>query len=144
MHPVPLSAMAISLSNPLNLRTVGTVSLLAGFWLLYKIVQTTRARARTTKLPGPPAKSWLFGVSKEVFDGDASVLFENWAKQYGKYHIVVHCRTDINIMTGDIMHVRMFGIHIVYLNTLEVANDLLGARSATYSDRPRLVMANEV
>ena len=38
----------------------------------------------------------------------------------------------------------MFGIHIVYLNTLEVANDLFEKRSATYSDRPRLVMANEV
>ena len=75
--------MNVSLNNPLNLRTVDTVGLLAGSWLLYKIVQTARARARTTKLPGPPAKSWLFGVSKGIFDGDTGELFEIWAKQYG-------------------------------------------------------------
>ena len=36
-----------------------------------------------TKLTGPPSKNWLFGVSKEVFDGDNGAIYEAWASEYG-------------------------------------------------------------
>ncbi|THH01154.1 hypothetical protein EW145_g6961, partial [Phellinidium pouzarii] len=54
-----------------------------GSWILLRLSQTARARAKTTKLHGPPASSWLFGVSKEVFKGDSGALFEKWADEYG-------------------------------------------------------------
>ncbi|KAF8587462.1 cytochrome P450 [Ramaria rubella] len=38
----------------------------------------------STKLLGPPSESWIFGVSKKVFEAkDSALLFEEWAEQYG-------------------------------------------------------------
>ena len=60
------------------------ISLLAlATWLLYKGVTTLRLRLRTTRLNGPPASSWLTGVSKEIFTGDSGTLFEEWMDEYG-------------------------------------------------------------
>lgn len=67
----------------MSVRALDALAFAAGSWLLYRVVTIVRARARTTKLQGPPAKSWLFGVSKEVFDGDSGALYENWAQTYG-------------------------------------------------------------
>ena len=47
-------------------------------------------------------------------------------------------------LIGDIIHVNIFGKHSIFLNSWEVANELLEKRSAIYSDRPRLVMTSEV
>lgn len=66
-----------------NLRAFDALGLVLGSWLVYKIWRIARSRANTTKLSGPPATSWLFGVTKDVFDGDAGDIFENWTKQYG-------------------------------------------------------------
>ena len=41
---------------------------------------------------------------------------------------------------GDIVHVETFGNHVIYLNTIEAANELLDKRSTIYSSRPRMVM----
>lgn len=67
----------------MNIRALDALALVAGLWLIYQAIKIARARARTTKLPGPQAKSWFFGVSKEVFDGDNGALFESWAQAYG-------------------------------------------------------------
>lgn len=66
-----------------NYRVLDVLVFAIGFWSLYRVVITIRARARTTQLHGPRAKSWLFGVSKEVFEGDSGVLYEKWAQTYG-------------------------------------------------------------
>lgn len=42
------------------------------------------------------------------------------------------------------MFYRVFGTKIIMLNTIEVAAELLDKRSANYSDRPRMVMQNEM
>lgn len=72
----------------LNLRLLDAFGLAVGSWIFYKILRTARCRAKTTKLRGPPAKSWLFGVSKQVFEGDAAKLFEGWATEYGAVYQV--------------------------------------------------------
>jgi len=36
------------------------------------------------------------------------------------------------------------GLHIIVLNDIEVAKDLLDRRSAIYSDRPKMTMAGEL
>ncbi len=46
--------------------------------------------------------------------------------------------------TGDVVFYRVFGTKIIMLNTIEVAAELLDKRSANYSDRPRMVMQNEM
>ncbi|KAI5117520.1 hypothetical protein M0805_009528 [Coniferiporia weirii] len=69
---------------PFNLSVVDVFGLAIGSWLLYKLSQTARMRAKTTKLRGPPASSWFFGVSQEVFQGDsAAAYYEKWADEYG-------------------------------------------------------------
>ncbi len=52
-------------------------------WLGYKMISTWRARARLIKLCGPPSSSWFFGVSKDLFQGDAAAIFEQWFDEYG-------------------------------------------------------------
>ncbi|KAF8584899.1 cytochrome P450 [Ramaria rubella] len=37
-----------------------------------------------TLLSGPPAESWMFGVSRQLFEADdPALLFEEWAEKYG-------------------------------------------------------------
>lgn len=62
--------------------------LAAGIFVVHKLAQTFRAQARTTKLSGPAASSWLFGVVKETHVGDSGELYEMWANEYGTvYHV---------------------------------------------------------
>lgn len=44
--------------------------------------------------------------------------------------------------TGDIIHLSALGKHIVVVNSIEKAVDLLDKRSSNYSDRPDIPMAN--
>lgn len=46
--------------------------------------------------------------------------------------------------TGDIIHVQVLRQHIVVLNSLQTARDLLEKRSSVYSDRPRFVLLSEM
>ncbi|KAL5512215.1 hypothetical protein ACEPAG_3500 [Sanghuangporus baumii] len=66
-----------------NLSCLDVFLLVVGSWMLYKLIQAVRLRFKTTKLKGPPSSSWIFGVTKEVFKGDAGELYEQWAKEYG-------------------------------------------------------------
>ncbi|KAJ8695851.1 hypothetical protein PTI98_005769 [Pleurotus ostreatus] len=51
------------------------------------------------------------------------VTVSQWAKQY-----------------GDLIHVTVFGRHVVLANSLSVASELFERRSRIYSDRPELTM----
>ena len=44
---------------------------------------------------------------------------------------------------GDVVHISALGKHIIILNSVKAANDLLERRSAIYSDRPYLPMLHE-
>lgn len=69
-----------------SFRPFDALALLSCLWITYKAIKIARARARATKLAGPPSKSWLFGVSKEVFDGDNGAIYETWAQTYGSVY----------------------------------------------------------
>lgn len=43
-------------------------------------------------------------------------------------------------LIGDILHVEALGHHLIYLNSLDAANDLLEKQSLIYSDRPMTPM----
>ncbi|KAI0793615.1 CyP450 monooxygenase [Fomes fomentarius] len=47
----------------------------------------------------------------------------------------------ITIISGDIVHLKIFGQHTILLGTYQAARDLLDKRSVIYSDRPPLIMA---
>ncbi|KAF8509202.1 cytochrome P450 [Hysterangium stoloniferum] len=44
---------------------------------------------------------------------------------------------------GDIIHMEVLGKHIVIINSVDVANDLLERRSAIYSDRPYMPILHD-
>lgn len=50
----------------------------------------------------------------------------------------------ISPIAGEIVYTHLFGKGIIFLNNLDVVNDLLDKRAAIYSDKPRLVMVNEL
>ncbi|PPQ86501.1 hypothetical protein CVT25_008245 [Psilocybe cyanescens] len=73
--------------------------------------------------PGPPSRSLLFGNVADIPKTKQWIGFTQWREQY-----------------GDIIHFRVLREHMIILNSLEVAKDLLEKRSNIYSDRPGLTM----
>ncbi|KAF9525039.1 cytochrome P450 [Crepidotus variabilis] len=45
---------------------------------------------------------------------------------------------------GDVLHLQIFSSHMIVLNSLQAAKDLLEQRSSIYSDRPRFVLLSEL
>ncbi|EJF62441.1 cytochrome P450 [Dichomitus squalens LYAD-421 SS1] len=45
---------------------------------------------------------------------------------------------------SDLVRMSVLGTNIVVINTLEMVNELLDKRSSIYSDRPRMIMLNEL
>ncbi|THH20317.1 hypothetical protein EW146_g1032 [Bondarzewia mesenterica] len=80
-------------------------------------------------LPVPPGpKPWPFvGNITDLTPHELWVAARAWSQQY-----------------GDIVYTHMFGKGVIFLNTIDVVNDLLDKRAALYSDKPRLVMVNEL
>ncbi|KZT03177.1 cytochrome P450 [Laetiporus sulphureus 93-53] len=84
---------------------------------------------RKRRLPLPPGPSRLPFVGNVLqipFDYQ-HVTFANWKKQY-----------------GDLIYARAFQQDVVVLNSTKAARDLLEKRGQKYSDRPRMVMFNEL
>lgn len=46
------------------------------------------------------------------------------------------------LQTGDIMHIKIFGLDIVIIASIETANTLMS--QASYSDRPILTMVGKL
>ncbi|KIJ27086.1 hypothetical protein M422DRAFT_236247 [Sphaerobolus stellatus SS14] len=85
-------------------------------------------KARTNTLPFPPGPKPLpiLGNLLDMPKFRPWDRFMEWRKQY-----------------GDIVHVTVFGRHIIILNSLEIARDLLDGRSAKYSSRAYNPMMHE-
>ncbi|KAJ7672132.1 cytochrome P450 [Mycena polygramma] len=92
--------------------------LLAGAWLAKKYKSTPH-------LPFPPGPepSFISGNVRDLPREQQWITFTEWGKQY-----------------GDIVHASAFGDHLVILNSLKVATDLLEKRARIYSDRPSFAM----
>ncbi|KAF8521878.1 cytochrome P450 [Hysterangium stoloniferum] len=60
------------------------VVILSICYVVLTIIRRIIASSWETKLPGPPPESWLFGVSKKLFESpDDSLLWEQWLGEYG-------------------------------------------------------------
>ncbi|KAG1869546.1 cytochrome P450 [Suillus subluteus] len=76
--------------------------------------------------PGPPG--WpLIGNVSDIPHIKAWLTFAKWGKKY-----------------GDISHVEVLGQHIIVLNSVKTAMELLDKKSSMYSDRPILQMGGEL
>ncbi|KAI5822527.1 cytochrome P450 [Schizophyllum commune Tattone D] len=76
--------------------------------------------------PGPRRKP-LIGNVLDMPTQAPEATFMQWRERY-----------------GDVVHLEIFGKHMIILNTFEAAQDLMERRSAIYSDRPRFVMLAEL
>ncbi|KAG2133523.1 cytochrome P450 [Suillus bovinus] len=76
--------------------------------------------------PGPPG--WpLIGNIADMPHNKAWLTFAKWGKKY-----------------GDILHVEVLGRHIIVLNSVKAAIELLDTKSSIYSDRPVLTMGGKL
>ncbi|KAG2058823.1 cytochrome P450 [Suillus hirtellus] len=76
--------------------------------------------------PGPPG--WpLIGNIMDMPYFRPWITFTEWGKKY-----------------GDISHINVLGQHIIVLNSVETAMDMLDNKGAIYSDRPILTVGGEL
>ncbi|KAG1723174.1 cytochrome P450, partial [Suillus paluster] len=79
--------------------------------------------------PYPPGPSGfpLIGNVLDIPDIKPWLTFAEWGKKY-----------------GDISHIEVLGQHIIVVNSVKIAMDMLDKKSTMYSDRPVFPMAGEL
>ncbi|KAF8519800.1 cytochrome P450 [Hysterangium stoloniferum] len=88
----------------------------------------TRCIFLSKRLPLPPGPKPL-PLLGNLFNMPRSREYEIYTEWREKY--------------GDIVHMEVLGKHIIIINSVDVANDLLERRSAIYSDRPYMPMIHD-
>lgn len=78
-------------------------------------------------LPPGPKPLPLIGNAKDMPKTKAYVTFAEWAKTY-----------------GPIVHLDIMGLHLIIVNDLKCAYEMLEGKGKLYSNRPTLVMAGEL
>ncbi|KAJ4501089.1 cytochrome P450 [Lentinula lateritia] len=89
---------------------------------------TKRPSSHYAPLPPGPKKLPLIGNLLDMPTTFEWETYDRWCKELG----------------SDIIHLEVAGTSIVVMNSAEVAEELLDQHSAIHSDRPRLVMVNEL
>ncbi|KZT03183.1 cytochrome P450 [Laetiporus sulphureus 93-53] len=84
-------------------------------------------RARDRHLPPGPKRLPVIGNALQVPFECQELTFTEWGSRF-----------------GDVVYARLFQKHVIVLNSIHAARELLEKRGAAYSDRPRFVMYAEV
>ncbi|KAJ6559091.1 cytochrome P450, partial [Mycena vulgaris] len=88
-----------------------------------KIVDFWRGNPSRLPFPPGPVPRFIAGNLHEIPAKQPWLTYTDWKLRY-----------------GDIVHARVFGQHIIFLNSLKMASDLFEKRSHIYSDRPAAPM----
>ncbi|KAJ7092623.1 cytochrome P450 [Mycena epipterygia] len=97
------------------------------FGVLLFSIAYRRMRTRARLPPGPPGL-FLIGNLRDVsHDVPQWLTYKDWAEKY-----------------GEIVSIEVFGSRVIILNSLQAVTELLEKRSANYSDRPPMHMANDL
>ncbi|KAH9038276.1 cytochrome P450 [Lactarius hengduanensis] len=107
-------------------------------------------RSSKRRLPYPPGPKRLpvVGNLLDMPSQEEWVAYRKWSEKLGVEH--VHSRrfhllpAEWPSSGSDIIHTDVIGSHIVILNSIKAANELLEKRSSIYSDRPHLVVLQEL
>ncbi|KAF9522383.1 cytochrome P450 [Crepidotus variabilis] len=92
----------------------------------FKVLLFTARRIRLPFPPGP-SKKWIIGNLSDIPTAEQWIVFTEWAKRY-----------------GNIVHARVLQTHLVVLNDVETAIDLLDKRSTIYSSRAPVPMLDMI
>ncbi|KAJ3558414.1 hypothetical protein NM688_g942 [Phlebia brevispora] len=116
-------------SHPLlNMNALALALLVSLFIFLWKILPSWRRRNMLkASMPPSPRGIPFLGNALQVPFVEVWRTFTKWQEELGPVFL-------LNIV----------GKHVVVLNTLEAAIDLLDHRSGIYSDRPRMIVASEI
>ncbi|KAF7348418.1 Cytochrome P450 [Mycena sanguinolenta] len=98
------------------------VALVSIFFTIASLLRGWRTTIRLPFPPGPKPK-FLLGNFFDIPSEQPWLTYTEWGKQY-----------------GDIVHAQMFGNHILILNSVKAATELLEKRAILYSDRPAIPM----
>ncbi|EPQ52933.1 CyP450 monooxygenase [Gloeophyllum trabeum ATCC 11539] len=96
------------------------------FLFLASVLVYLRLRRSLPLPPGPPGLP-IVGNALEIPPSHQWLKYSEWSKSY-----------------GDIMHLNALGRHLIVLDSLHVARDLLEKRSGIYSDRPKFTMISDL
>ena len=111
------------------------LALFVGFSGLVFFVIMYTIRRRLPYPPGPkrlPIVGHLFSMPSQ----EGWVTFRKWSDELGVRSRRLRLVSANRPLSGsDIIHVDVMGSHIVILNSMKVANELLEKRSSIYSDR---------
>lgn len=102
------------------------VFVLAG--VLFVISNQRKGKNKYAHLPFPP------GPKPLPFIGNALDLPRS--REYATYH-------EWSKLYGDVVHTHAFGHHIIVLNSVKAAREMLDQRSSIFSDRPHIPMVHE-
>ncbi|KDR74420.1 hypothetical protein GALMADRAFT_99454 [Galerina marginata CBS 339.88] len=92
-----------------------------------KLFLHTSRRKRSFLPPGPPGYPFIGNLLQLAKAERPHLLFSGWNKQY-----------------GSIVYFSVFGVPHIIINTFSAAHELLEKRGATYSDRPNMVLENDI
>ena len=102
-------------------------------------------------LTAPPARTHAVAPSWERYRSNTTGAMDNSSEMESTIwyvYVLVYdeeCEEVTNsICAGDIVYTHLFGKGIIFLNSIDVVNDLLDKRAPLYSDKPRLIMVNEL
>jgi hypothetical protein len=109
--------------------------------LAFLAFSTLYSRGKQKKLPFPPGPTRLpvIGNLLDMPAGAEWITYKQWGKLYGArvlypgvpyLYAILACNLD-----SDVLHVDVLGTHIVIINSVKAANELLEKRSSVYSDR---------
>ncbi|KAA1466861.1 CyP450 monooxygenase [Dentipellis sp. KUC8613] len=103
--------------------TVDAAALALGI-LVTTSMYLSRKKGPYANLPLPPGpkRKPVIGNLLDMPKDHEWLVYEKWGKEYN----------------SDILHVDVFGTHIVIVNSAKIANELFEKRSSLYSDRPIL------
>jgi hypothetical protein len=111
--------------------------------VLFAATVLHHARNYALPLPPGPAKRFLAGNIPDMPTKEQWLTFDAWKQQYGGSLV----STDVSCgsrFRGDMVHLRVGGQDIILVYTHEAAFELMERRSSIYSDRPPLIMLNEL
>ncbi|KAF9002965.1 cytochrome P450 [Cyathus striatus] len=96
--------------------------------LLAGVAYSRSDSQKGTKLPpGPPQYPFIGNLLALVKAERPHLLFRGWSKEY-----------------GPIVRFNILGFKSIVINKLHIANELLEKRGAIYSDRPNMILENEL
>lgn len=124
---------------------MGAFLVLLFIWLSFTLYY--RKRSSYPLPPGPPGK-FLVGNLGSISE-HPELDYIRWGKEYGKSSTrSPHSATEQDVPgqpaetppDSDIIHVNVLGQHMICLNSVKAATDLLDRRGANYCDRPRFTL----